>query len=129
VPSEDLPLSGEDMTVEHLLTHRSRIGDYLDEQDGYQVTDYVLTVPAHGLASTEAYLAVVGGHPAKFRAGERFCYWLHGHTSTVMLEGMDAGVSFRSAHDPESAATHTVISNSSYGAWPITRRPDEPLAG
>ena len=247
----DLPLIGEDVTVEHLLAHRSGIGDYLDEQDGHQITDHVLTVPAHDLASTEQYLAVLGGHPAKFRAGERFCYcnsgyvvlaliaervsgvpfpqlvqdrvcrpagmcdtgflrsdelpgrtaigylpiegssrtnvfhlpvvgsgdgglystaadisalwrslftntivparwvaqmvrprsdvpsqsmryglgfWLGRHTSTVMLEGLDAGVSFRSVHDPTSTVTHTVISNSSYGAWPITRRLDDLLA-
>jgi len=45
-----------------------------------------------------------------------------------MLEGLDAGVSFRSVHDPTSTVTHTVISNSSYGAWPITRRLDDLLA-
>ncbi len=251
VLGEDLPLIGEDVTVEHLLAHRSGIGDYLDEQDGHQITDYVLTVPAQDLASTEQYLAVLGGHPAKFRAGERFCYcnsgyvvlaliaervsgvpfhqlvqdrvcrpagmgdtgfvrsdelpgrtaigylpiegssrtnvfhlpvvgsgdggiystaadistlwrslftntivparwvaqmvrprsdvpsqsmryglgfWLGRHTSTAMLEGLDAGVSFRSVHDPTSAVTHTVISNSSYGAWPITGRLDDLLA-
>ena len=27
-------------------------------------------------------------------------FWLHGTTDTVMLEGYDAGVSFRSLHDP-----------------------------
>ncbi len=42
---QDLPLIGEDVTVEHLLAHRSGIGDYLDEKAGYQVTDYVLTAP------------------------------------------------------------------------------------
>ena len=56
-------------------------------------------------------------------------FWLHGHTGAVLLEGMDAGVSFRSVHDPKSAVTRTVISNSSYGAWPITRRLDELLDG
>jgi len=44
------------------------------------------------------------------------------------LEGFDAGVSFRSVHDPRSALTCTVISNSSDGAWPIARRLDEFLA-
>jgi hypothetical protein len=39
--------------------------------------------------------------------------------STVILEGLDAGVSFRSVHDPGSAVTHPVISNSSDGAWPV----------
>jgi CubicO group peptidase (beta-lactamase class C family) len=247
----DLPLIGPEVTVEQLLAHRSGIGDYLDEQDGHQITDYVLPVPAHELASTEAYLAVLGGHPAKFAAGQRFCYcnsgyvvlaliaervsgvpfpqlvqdrvcgpagmgdtgflrsdelpvraatgylplegrprtnvfhlpvvgsgdggiystaadisalwrslftdtivparwvaqmvsarsdvpaqsmryglgfWLGGHTDTVMLEGFDAGVSFRSVHDPGTTVTHTVISNTSYGAWPITSRLDDLLA-
>jgi hypothetical protein len=48
-------------------------------------------------------------------------FWLHASRDTVMLEGFDAGVSFRSTHDPASATTHTVISNTSHGAWPITR--------
>jgi hypothetical protein len=43
------------------------------------------------------------------------------------LAGSDAGVSFRSVHDPRSNLTHTVISNSSNGAWPITRRLDQLL--
>lgn len=247
----DLPLIGKEVTVEYLLAHRSGIGDYADEQDGHPVTDYVLAVPPQELASAEAYLAVLAGHPAKFAAGERFCYcnsgyvilaliaervsgipfpqlvqdrvcgpagmrdtgfvrsdelpgraaigylpiegisrtnvfhlpvvgsgdggiystaadvsalwrslfantivpagwvaqmvrprsdvpaqsmryglgfWFGRHTSTVILEGFDAGVSFRSVHDPRSTVTHTVISNSSYGAWPITSRLDELLA-
>jgi hypothetical protein len=44
-----------------------------------------------------------------------------------MLEGFDAGVSFRTVHDPVSRVTHTVIANSSYGAWPVTRRLEEVL--
>lgn len=38
-----------------------------------------------------------------------------------MLEGIDAGASFWSAHDPGRDVTHTVISNSTYGAWPVAR--------
>jgi hypothetical protein len=56
-------------------------------------------------------------------------FWLHRSSDAVMLEGLDAGVSFRSVHDPEMGTTHTVISNSSTGAWPIARRLDELLAG
>ena len=33
----------------------------------------------------------------------------------------DAGVSFRSVHDPGSALTYTVISNTTDGAWPVVR--------
>jgi hypothetical protein len=49
-------------------------------------------------------------------------FWLPAARNTVMLEGYDAGVSFRTEHDPVLGRTHTVISNSSDGAWPITRR-------
>ena len=54
-------------------------------------------------------------------------FWLHASTDTVILEGMDAGVSFRSLHDPRSDVTHTVISNETDGAWPITRLLSERL--
>jgi hypothetical protein len=55
-------------------------------------------------------------------------FWLGRKSDTVILEGFDAGVSFRSVHDSKSNVTHTVISNSSDGAWPITKRLDELLA-
>jgi CubicO group peptidase (beta-lactamase class C family) len=248
---DDLPLIGDDVTIEHLLSHRSGIGDYLDEDAGHAITDYVLTVPAHQLVITANYLAVLDGHPAKFTAGERFSYcnggyvvlaliaerasgmsfaelvrsrvcgpagmkhteflrsdelpgdvalgylsiegvsrtnvfhlpvvgsgdggiystvadchafwaalfagkivptgrvtdmvrprsdvaagsrryglgfWLHPTRDIVMLEGFDAGVSFRSVHDPGSRITHTVVSNTSGGAWPITRLLEELLS-
>ncbi|MFD9327972.1 serine hydrolase domain-containing protein [Streptomyces sp. NPDC060065] len=251
VLGEDLPLIDDGVTVEHLLAHRSGIGDYFDEDAHREITDYVLPVPVHELATTEQYLAVLDGHPAKFAPGERFSYcntgyvvlaliaervagvafselvrgrvcepagmrdteflrsdelpertalgylpldgvsrtkvfhlpvrgsgdggiystvadfssfwpalfpgkivspgwvarmllphsdvpvkskryglgfWLHRSTDVVILEGYDAGVSFRSVHDPRSALTHTVISNSSDGAWPVTRLLDDHLS-
>ena len=248
VLGDDLPLIADDVTVEHLLSHRSGIGDYLDEEAGHEITDYLMPVPVHELATTEDFLQVLDGHPTVFRAGERFAYnnggfvvlaliaertsgvpfhelvvqrvcrpagmtetaflrsdelpgdaafgylgdgprtnvlhlpvrgsgdggiyttatdvsalwtalfagrivseawvaemvrprsdapangaryglgfWLHATTDVVMLEGYDAGVSFRSAHDPVSATTHTVISNTSEGAWPITNLLSESL--
>ena len=54
-------------------------------------------------------------------------FWLHPTSDAVMLEGYDAGVSFRTVHDPGSLITHTVISNWSDGAWPITRALDDLL--
>jgi CubicO group peptidase (beta-lactamase class C family) len=251
VLGKDLPLVGDTVTIEHLLAHRSGIGDYLDEETDHEITDYVMTVPVHELVSTEQYLAVLDGQPTKFPPDQRFSYcnggyvllaliaervsgssfhelvrdrvcapagmrdseflrsdelpertaigylpingvsrtnvfhlpvlgtgdggiystvadisvfwrslfagkivsaawvaemvrprsdvpsesmryglgfWLHRSTRNVMLEGFDAGVSFRTVHDPRSNVTHTVISNSSDGAWPITRRLDELLA-
>ena len=251
VLGDDLPLIHDDVTVEHLLSHRSGIGDYLDEEEDHDLSDYLLPVPAHALATTEQYLAVLDGHPGKFPPGERFAYcnsgyvvlaliaertsgapfhdlvhrrvcepagmkdtaflrsdelpgaaalgyltmdgatrtnvfhlpvrgsgdggiystladfssfwealfggrivsadsvarmvrprsdvpslarryglgfWLGGSTDVVMLEGSDAGVSFRSVHDAEQTLTHTVMSNTSDGAWPMTRLLEERLA-
>jgi CubicO group peptidase (beta-lactamase class C family) len=48
-------------------------------------------------------------------------FWLDGSGEAVRLEGYDAGVSFRSWHSPTSLITHTVISNTTDGAWPLTR--------
>jgi CubicO group peptidase (beta-lactamase class C family) len=238
----DLPLIGDEVTVEHLLSHRSGIGDYLDEDAGFEISDYVMPVPVHELATSQDYVTVLAGHPVRFPAGERFAYcnsgfvvlaliaervsgvpfhqlvidrvcepadmpdtayfrsdelpgraavgylssdpvsrtnvlhlpvrgsgdggayttaadvrtlwtslfagrivpldlvaemvrprteelahgkryglgfWLHPTGRTVILEGYDAGVSFRSWHDPQTGLTHTVISNTSDGAWPI----------
>jgi len=61
------------VTVEHLLAHRSGIGDYLDESV-HEVLDYVLAVPVHTLADSNDYLAILDGHPQRFRPGERFAY-------------------------------------------------------
>jgi CubicO group peptidase (beta-lactamase class C family) len=249
VLGEDLPLIGDAVTVEHLLSHRSGIGDYLDEDADHEITDYLMPVPVHELATTEQYLVVLGGHATAFPPGERFAYcnggyvvlaliaertsgvafhelvrqrvcepagmgdtsflrsdelpgraahgyltvdglrtnvfhlpvrgsgdggiystaadvsslwsaffagrivsrdwvaemvrprsdeprdsmryglgfWLHASTDVVVLEGSDAGVSFRSVHDPASTTTHTVISNTSDGAWPITHLLNERL--
>ena len=244
VLGSDLPQISEAVTVEHLLAHRSGIGDYLDEDDGHDIADYVMPVPVHELATTEQFLAVLDGFPMKFEPGEDFAYcnggfmvlaliaervggssfhdlvhqrvcepagmvdseflrsdelpgraalgylevdgvwrsnvfhlpvrgngdggiyttvadvrslwtaffsgrivpgewvaemvrprsvvseseryglgfWLDGAGDAVRLEGYDAGVSFRSWHNPTSALTHTVISNMTDGAWPVTRR-------
>jgi CubicO group peptidase (beta-lactamase class C family) len=247
----DLPLIGDDVTIEHLLSHRSGIGDYLDEGAAdYEITDYLMPVPVHELATTEQYLAVLGGHVTAFPPGERFAYcnggyvvlaliaerrsgapfheivrrrvcepagmidteflrsdelpgraalgflavagsrtnvfhlpvrgsgdggiyttaadisslwnaffaggvvskdwaaqmvrprsdvpressryglgfWLHASSDAAMMEGSDAGVSFRSVHDPTSKTTHTVLSNTTHGAWPITSLLEERLA-
>jgi CubicO group peptidase (beta-lactamase class C family) len=243
VLGSDLPLIDDAVTVEDLLSHRSGIGDYLDEDGDYAITDYVMRAPAHTLATTEQHLAVLDGHPTKFPAGEQFSYcnggfvvlaliaervsgvpfhdlvmqrvcepsgmadtaflrsdqlpgraalgyveidgvwrsnvlhlpvrgngdggiystvadirllweaffdgrvvpaewvsemtlprsvisdkeryglgfWLDSSGDAVRLEGYDAGVSFRSWHHPSSRLSHTVISNTNEGAWPLTR--------
>jgi CubicO group peptidase (beta-lactamase class C family) len=247
---DDLPLIDGGVTVEHLLAHRSGIGDYLDEDDDGEITDYVMPIPVHELDTTEAYLRVLDGHPTAFPPGERFSYnnggyvvlallaeratrtpfpqlmeervcgragmsatahlrsdelpgdaaigylsteglrsnvlhlpvlgcgdggvyssvedihrfwtalfagrivarsvvddmvrprsrasagpmryglgfWLPAAEHVVMLEGYDAGISFKTMHDPTRDRTYTVISNTSDGAWPMTRLLDAQLA-
>lgn len=48
-------------------------------------------------------------------------FWLRPDRDTVMLEGMDAGVSARTAYDRPSGLTYVVLANTSSGAWPIVR--------
>ena len=244
VLGEDLPLIDDDVTVGHLLAHRSGIGDYFDEDVVESDTDYVLPVPVHRLATTPDYLAVLDGYPQKFAPGERFAYnnggfvvlaliaeraggmpfaelvrtrvcepagmrdteflrsdepddrmalgyldgeglrtnvlhlpvrgsgdggvyttaadvhalwaalyagrvvpldrfaemvrphsdvpsesmryglgfWLHPTGDAVILVGGDAGVSFRTVHDEATGVTHTVLSNTTEGAWPVYPR-------
>ena len=245
----DLPLIDDQVTVEQLLTHRSGIGDYLDEEAFPDPTEYVMPVPVHLLDATEAYLGVLDGHRQAFPPGERFAYnnggfvvlaliaeraagipferlvqervcrpagmqdtgflrsdepadrtalgyldgsgprtnvlhlpvlgsgdggihstagdvhtfwsalfsgaivstdrvaemvrprslaasgsmgyglgfWLDG--DAVVLEGSDAGVSFRTRHDPAAQLTFTVLSNTTAGAWPVVRHLDELIRG
>ncbi len=65
----DLPLIDDEVTVEHLLTHTSGIGDYLDEEADWDAADYVLPVPVHVLAETEAFVPVIDGFPQAFAPG------------------------------------------------------------
>ncbi len=93
VLGKDLPLIGDDVTIEHLLAHRSGIGDYLEDA-GHEITDYVLTVPAQDLATTEQYLAVLGGHPARFAPGERFSYSNGGYVVLALIAERVSGMPF-----------------------------------
>jgi CubicO group peptidase (beta-lactamase class C family) len=91
---DDLPLIGDDVTVEHLLAHRSGIGDYLDEDEDLDLSAYLLPVGVHELATTESYLRVLDGFPAKFPAGERFSYCNSGYVVLALLAERAAGRSF-----------------------------------
>jgi CubicO group peptidase (beta-lactamase class C family) len=56
-------------------------------------------------------------------------FWLGESSAAAALEGYDAGVSFRSVHDPDRGLSWTVIANWSDGAWPVARRLRDLLAG
>jgi CubicO group peptidase (beta-lactamase class C family) len=245
----DLPEIDDRVTIEHLLAHRSGIGDYLDESELADINDYLMPIPVHQLSGTERYVAALQGHPQVSLPDRRFAYnnsgfvvlalvaervtgtpfeqlvtelvcspagltntgflrsdalpsgvavgylepsglrtnvfhlplvgsgdggifstaadmrrfwtalfegrvvsrervaqmtsprseapeqgaryglgfWLGASGATVSLEGYDAGASFRSVHDPVGGTTHTVLANTSSGAWPLTKALDSAL--
>jgi hypothetical protein len=54
-------------------------------------------------------------------------FWLHPRSGAVLLEGYDAGVSFRGVCDPDSGTAHSVLANWTDGAWPLARYLSERL--
>jgi CubicO group peptidase (beta-lactamase class C family) len=94
VLGSDLPLIADDVTVEHLLAHRSGIGDYLDEEEVADITDYVMSVPVHALATTEQFLAVLGGHETAFAADQAFAYCNGGYVVLALLAERAAGIDY-----------------------------------
>lgn len=95
VLGDDLPLIADDVTVGHLLAHRSGIGDYIDEEsEGLDSNDYVLGSPVHELATTEAFLSEVDGHPTKFAAGERFSYCNGGYVVLALIAERAGGAAY-----------------------------------
>jgi CubicO group peptidase (beta-lactamase class C family) len=94
VLGDDLPLIADDVTVEHLLAHRSGIGDYLDETEVHDVTDYVLSVPVHELATTEQFLRVLDAHPTVSAAGERFAYNNAGYVVLALVAERVSGTGY-----------------------------------
>ncbi len=102
VLARDLPLIDDSVTIEQLLAHRSGIGDYLDEDAGdIELSDYLMPVPVHELASTEDYLAVLDGHPMKFVPGERFAYCNSGYVVLALIVERASGLTF---HESRSRA-------------------------
>ena len=96
---DDLPLIGDDVTIRHLLGHRSGIGDYLDEEaldadDSIAEDAYLMTVPVQELDTSNDYLAVLGGHLTKFAPDERFSYNNSGYVVLALIAERATGVPF-----------------------------------
>jgi CubicO group peptidase (beta-lactamase class C family) len=91
---DDLPLVGDDVTIEHLLAHTSGIGDYLDEDQVADIADYVLAVPVHTLVTAESYLPILDGHPTVSPAGERFAYNNGGYVLLAILAERASGTPY-----------------------------------
>ena len=94
VLGDTLPLVDEAVTVEHLLAHRSGIGDYLDESALTSSVDYVMPVPVHRLVTTSDYLSVLDGHPQQFAPGTDFAYNNGGFVVLALLAERVTGTAF-----------------------------------
>jgi CubicO group peptidase (beta-lactamase class C family) len=71
----DLPNVDEAVTIDHLLTHRSGVGDYLDEATDGDVDDHVLgSLSAHTLETARDYLPLLNAHGQQSLPGEQFAY-------------------------------------------------------
>jgi CubicO group peptidase (beta-lactamase class C family) len=73
----DLKLINKDITVFHLLTHTSGIGDYIDEEVSSEYFDILKLYdnrPVHKWDSLAFYLPMFNELPQKFAPGERFGY-------------------------------------------------------
>jgi CubicO group peptidase (beta-lactamase class C family) len=94
VLGSDLPLIDDRVTIEHLLSHRSGIGDYLDEDVHSDTNEYVMPVPVQDLESTEGFLAVLDGFPQKFEPGTDFVYCNGGFVVLALIAERASGTAY-----------------------------------
>lgn len=90
----DLPLIDDRVTIKHLMANRSGIGDYLDEDAGGDILDYVMTLPVHQLIDAESYLPMLEGHAQKFAPHTDFAYCNGGFVVLALLAERASGVSY-----------------------------------
>jgi CubicO group peptidase (beta-lactamase class C family) len=94
VLGSDLPLIDDQVTVEHLLSHRSGIGDYLDESSIVSSDDYVMPVPVHRLENSEDYLPLLDACAAVSEPGSAFEYNNGGFVVLALIAERVAQVPF-----------------------------------
>jgi CubicO group peptidase (beta-lactamase class C family) len=70
IPVPNVPT---DVTIRHLLTHTSGIGDYYDEEEVDDYEEFFVEIPWYDLKSPKDYLPLFK-KPMKFTPGERFSY-------------------------------------------------------
>ncbi len=70
-----LPNVDEAVTIDHLLTHRSGVGDYLDEETTGDIDEHLLgPLSAHILETARDYLPLLNAHEQQSLPGEQFAY-------------------------------------------------------
>ena len=100
VVGRDLPHVDEAVTIDHLLTHRSGVGDYVDEAAGGDIDDYVLgSLSVHTLERARDYLLLLNAHEQRSAPGERFAYNNSGFVMLALLVEMSTGSYHRAVRD------------------------------
>ncbi|GAB3869362.1 serine hydrolase domain-containing protein [Kibdelosporangium lantanae] len=92
VLGKDLPLVDDTVTVEHLLGHRSGIGEFYPDQA--PITDYNMPGRPQDLLHTEQYLPILDGHPQVFEPGSRFEYSNSGYVLLGLIAERVSGIPF-----------------------------------
>jgi CubicO group peptidase (beta-lactamase class C family) len=95
----DALLVDEEVTIEHLLSHRSGIGDYLDKNSGSDVTEQTLAVTMNTLVDAQDYLELLKGVPQQFRAGTKFQYCNAGFILLALIAERVSGHRFHELVD------------------------------
>ena len=90
----DLPLIDDAVTIEHLLAHRSGIGDYIDEDLDIEIDDRTMPISVAELRATEDFVRVLDGFPQKFPPGARFSYCNGGFAVLALIAERVAGTPF-----------------------------------
>ena len=74
IVGDELPNVDPTVTIEHLLGHRSGIGDYLDEDELDDIDAHVLDRSAHEFVTPSDFLPLLAAPVTKARPDETFTY-------------------------------------------------------
>jgi len=92
VIKHNLKSINEEITISHLLTHTSGVGDYIDEEESDDYLDILRlyeSLPVHKWDSLTNYLSLFNELPQKFPPGERFGYSNAGYVLLgLVVEGV-----------------------------------------
>jgi len=94
----DLGKIDKRITVSHLLTHTSGVGDYLDDEDDDVIEKITATYeryPVHLWTNLEYYLQLFTHLPPKFEPGERYGYSNTGYILLGLVVEAVSGCSYQ----------------------------------